>query len=326
MSLISPMGSIDTDLADQLDLTWGDPEAWSAEGWHWTHLDEVLANINRKVTGDAALSPLAWFFRTVSAEQALPLRRILVLGCGGGMLEREIVQAGWASEIVAIDLSSRVLAVAQAQAQAVGLTSIQYFQADMNGLPVGQPPFAPGSFDAVIGVASVHHCANLEQLYRDILCLLSPAGWFFMNEYVGPDQFQWPDSQVRHLNRIADLLPDQLMTMQDGRCKKNFRRPTVEEVIAVDPSEAVRSSELLPLLAHYFSLPVLRPYGGSLLHMLLAGVAQNFVGEQAAPYLRSVIAAENELCRIGQLADDFACVIARAPTSSSSTPDGSCPA
>ncbi len=68
-----------------------------------------------------------------------------------------------------------------------------------------------------------------------------------------------------------------------------------------------------------------RPYGGAILHMLLAGVAQNFSGEQGAPYLRSVMAAEDELYQAGQLHHDFACVIARAPASAPATPDRSRP-
>ena len=137
MSLICPLGAIDSGLADQLDITWGDPDAWTAQGLHWTHLPEVRAAINRKVSGDAGVSPLSWFFQTVAAERPLPLDRVLVLGCGSGALEREIAQAGWAREIVAIDLSAKVLEVAQAQAQAEGLSAIRYFQADMNRLPVG---------------------------------------------------------------------------------------------------------------------------------------------------------------------------------------------
>lgn len=49
--------------------------------------------------------------------------------------------------------------------------------------------------------------------------------------------------------------------------------------------------------------------------MLLAGVAQNFIGTQVEPYLRSVMAAEDELYRAGQLDYDFACAIARSPAS-----------
>ena len=58
-----PLGAIDHGLADQLDITWGDPDAWTAEGLHWTHLPQVRAAINRKVSGAAEVSPLRWFFR-----------------------------------------------------------------------------------------------------------------------------------------------------------------------------------------------------------------------------------------------------------------------
>lgn len=323
MSIIYPLGIIDSGLADHLDITWGDPDHWTAQGLHWTHLPEIRAAINHKVSGDASVSPLAWFFQTIAAERGLPLNRVLVLGCGGGALEREIAQAGWASEIVAIDLSAKVLEVAQAQAQTERLNNIHYFQADMNRLPVGQPLFTPGSFDAVLGVSSVHHCANLGLLYHYIGVLLVPNGWFFLDEYVGPDQFQWSDDQVQSLNQIARLLPDALMTLRSGSCKRDFRRPSVAEVVAVDPSEAICSSRLLPLLSDYFTSICVRPYGGAILHMLLAGVAQNFSGEQGASYLRNVMAAEDELHQAGQLDHNFACVIARAQASVPAKPDRS---
>lgn len=325
MSLIGPLGAIDRNLAEQLDTTWGDPETWTALGLHWTHLPDVLRSIYRKVSGDAAVSPLAWFFQTLAAEQPLPLDRVLVLGCGSGALEREIVLAGWAREIVAIDLSAKVLDVAKARAQAEGLDNIHYFQADMNHLPLGHAPFLHGQFDAVLGVSSIHHCAQLAQLYRSIGRLLTPRGWFFMNEYVGPDQFQWPDAQLYEINRIANLLPAHLMRTRDGHHKQHFRRPSIADVVAVDPSEAICSSQILPLLPDYFSDICIRPYGGGILHLLLAGVAQNFIDPDQEPYLRSILAAEDALYRRGQLQHDFACVIARAPANRPATPDHSRP-
>lgn len=313
MEHIHSLGYIDVQLAQQLDGAWGAPEDWKAGGLHWTHLEPIKSAIRRKVTGDGALSPLAWFFKKVGQSKSLPLERILVLGCGEGRVEREAIQKGWTREVIAIDLSAKVLEVARGRAQAEGLAGIQYFQADMNCLALGEGPLRPGSFDAVIGESCVHHCAELESLYRSLVTLLRPGGFLFLDEYVGPDRFQWSDSQIRHISRIANMLPKRLMTTLKGECRTAFRAPTVAEVVAVDPSEAVRSSEVFPLLADYFVDVQLRPYGGGILHLLLAHTAQNFMDEAAAPYLRSVMAAEEELYRSGQLEHDFACAMARRP-------------
>lgn len=306
-----PPGLLDNQLAMKLDSTWGDPQSWVANGGHWTDLEDVRTCINQRVTGCPDTSPLAWFFRTVGASRSRPLRRVLVVGCGTGQLEREIARAGWVEQIVASDLSAKALALAREQA--VEWPFIDYVQADMNQLPVGTDPFLPGSFDAVLGVSSVHHCSALERLYESLAILLKPSGWLYLDEYVGPDRFQWRNEQLGFINRLADLLPEKLMTTLSGQWKRNFRAPTVEEVIAVDPSEAVCSSNLLPLVSRYFQPVEVRPYGGALLHLLLAETAQNFAPESASLYRQCVIAAEDELYRAGRLAHDFACVIARVP-------------
>jgi SAM-dependent methyltransferase len=312
--------ALDASATAQLDAAWGDPATWTEHGLHWTHLPAVRARIAERVSGDPDIEPLEWFFRQAAAEQALPLRRILVLACGAGYVERTAVSEGWAASAVAIDLSSRVLARASAQAQAEGL-AIEYHHADMNRLPMGQAPFLPGSFDAVLGVAGVHHASELERLYADVATLLVPGGWFFLDEYVGPDRFQWPDAQQRHLNALLDLLPPRLRMTASGQLKANARRPSVAEVIAVDASEAVRSSELLPLLSGHFDVQTVRPYGGSMLYLVLGSIAQNFGPAAEAPYLDALMEAEDELLRTGQIDHDFACVIARPrPAATSAAP------
>ncbi|WP_382320615.1 class I SAM-dependent methyltransferase [Hydrogenophaga sp. UC242_53] len=320
MSPATPSNPADPGAAAQLDAVWGDPATWTEHGLHWTHLPAVKARIAEMVSGDAGIHPLEWFFRQVAAERPLPLRRILVLACGAGYVEREAVSRGWAASAVAIDFSSQVLARARAQAQAEGL-AIEYHHADMNRLPLGQAPFLPGTFDAVLGVAGVHHGSDLERLYADVAALLVPGGWFFLDEYVGPDRFQWPQAQERHLNTLLDLLPPRLRMTTDGRLKGNARRPSVQEVIAVDASEAVRSSELLPLLPGHFEVQAVRPYGGSMLHLVLGSIAQNFAPAAEAPYLTALMEAEDELIRAGQIGHDFACVIARPrPAAASAAP------
>ncbi len=305
-------------LSDKLDAVWGDPDTWVANGQQWAHLDEVRRMINRRVSGDPAVTALAWFARHLADAGSLPLGRVLVLGCGAGRVERELYDQGWARQLVAFDLSPKVLAVA-AQA-ALDTPAIQYVLASMDEIPVGQPPFLPGSFDAVVGVASVHHCSQLRSLYEALVQLLTPDGWLFLDEYVGPDRFQYSPASMEQLTALADLLPDRLLTTQAGLVKKGFRAPTVQEVVAVDPSEAVHASQILPLLAQHFRVVAQRPYGGSLLHMLLADVAQNFQAPEAKPWLQALIDAEDDWDRLGRLEQHFSCVIARPLGATSDAP------
>ncbi len=299
----------ETRLPAKLDATWGDPDTWVANGQHWTHLDAIHRLINRRVSGDPAIKPLAWFGKHLADAGCWPLHRVLVLGCGPGHLERELHQMGLAREIVAFDLSPKVLDVARSNA--AGISAISHVLASMDDLPVGQAPFLPGSFDAVLGVSSVHHCSQLQQLYAAVTQLLTPDGWFYLDEYVGPNRFQYSSRHLDQVAAVAELLPDRLLTTVGGVVKRDFRAPTVDEVIAVDPSEAVHSSGILPLLPEFFEVLAERPYGGSLLHVLLADVAQNFHAAEAKLWLQAMIDAEDDLDRQGQLEHHFCCVIAQ---------------
>ena len=54
-------------------------------------------------------------------------------------------------------------------------------------------------------------------------------------------------------------------------------RASPEEVFQQnDPSEAIRSEEIVPTLLRYFDILEFRPYGGAIQHMLLSGITGNF--------------------------------------------------
>lgn len=309
MILNAPESS--SNFANAVDAAWGDPAAWAADGQQWTHLDQVRRTINRRVTGDADLPPLTWFFQRVAQETPLPLGRILVLGCGAAGIENRIVQSGWAAAAVALDLSPRALALAAADAQAAGLTTVTHRLADINALPVGDPDLQPGSFDAVLGIAGVHHCANLEGLYAAVAQLLKPGGWFYLDEFVGPNRFQWPEIQVGLISGFLSALPDPLARTGAGHLRRGYLRPTVRQVIAVDPSEAVRSAEIIPLLPIWLRVEGVFGYGGNLLHLALAQIAQHFHDDPDGVLTR-LIALEDWCLAEGLLKHDFAVILARA--------------
>ena len=94
-----------------------------------------------------------------------PCDRVLDVGCGEGMLAREL--AGRAGEVVGLDLDEPTLEVARRDA---GADNITYLLGDLLTADL-----APGSFDAVVSVAVLHHldeAAGLERM-RD---LVRPGG------------------------------------------------------------------------------------------------------------------------------------------------------
>ena len=303
-------------LSDRLDAAWGVPAHWHAQGGHWTSLETVRAAIARRLGIAPAQSAVEWFFRYAADQLPEPPRRGLVLACGPGDLEREILQRGWLEEIVAIDLSPMVLDHARAAAARAGLHGIRYRRADMNELDLTDE--AP--FDVVLSVSAAHHCRALERLYAHLTEIMVPHGLLLIDEYVGPDRFQWPTTIERQANLWLDLLPDRLVRTQAGRLRRHFRAPSMAEVIAVDPTEAVRSSQVLPLLPGWFDVLEQRGYCGALLHLVLAEIAWNFAGDaEAERYLALLIAAEERLYRQHRLEDYFAVAIAR-PRNLSSQP------
>jgi SAM-dependent methyltransferase len=308
---------ISADDQAKIDEVWGDPSSWQSVGEQWTALTAVRRHNNRDVTGDEALDPLSWFFRRVEQERSLPLPRVLVLACGGGSLERQLVGCGWASEVVAVDISSRAVAAAEAEARRLGLTGIHYQTADMNALDV------EGPFDAIFSVAALHHCENLESAFESFNRLLRPEGWLYLDEYVGPNRLQWSDAQVLAVNRFLQILPDPLVVNAKGYSRRGFYRASAAEVIAMDPSEAPRSADILRIMHQYMSVEVLSGYGGGLLHLVLANLAQNFTSEEsgcaAAEYLDLLIAASHHLSETGRAWNQFAVAVVRPGGRVSST-------
>src|SRR5262249_34161904 len=131
---------------------------------------------------------------------------------------------------------------------------------------------------------------------------------------IGPSRFQWTEAQLRSINDQLRLLPKQLRRRISDRkkIKEQVVRETVGEVIASDPSEAVRSSEIVPLVARYFRLVEVKGYGGAVLHQLLYDVAGNFCDQNpgSLDHLKRLFALEDELTAAGTVSNDFAVIIA----------------
>ena len=93
----------------------------------------------------------------------------------------------------------------------------------------------------------------------------------FLDEYVGPSRFQASPLATEIINRLLDALPasyrKNLLT-NHGSTIDRYRPLPAGHFEKVDPSEAIRSGELISTVRQYFDIVEHRPYGGSIMHML----------------------------------------------------------
>jgi SAM-dependent methyltransferase len=238
-----------------------------------------------------------------------PVERVLSVGCGSGHLERGLQSHGICVATEAFDVSPAAVVVAQEKAAEAGCGDVRYWVADGNSIRLPR-----SRYDAVFASMSLHHVTKLERLLKQIHGALKPGGIFVVNEYVGPSRFQWTDAQLRIMNEALPLLPDRLRLQSNtGAIKTGVCRPSVEDVIREDPSEAVRSADIPRLLRRYFRIETRVDYGGTLLYPLLEYIVGNFDAsrEDDVAILRLLSHLEDELIRDGILQSDFAFFVAR---------------
>jgi tetratricopeptide (TPR) repeat protein/2-polyprenyl-3-methyl-5-hydroxy-6-metoxy-1,4-benzoquinol methylase len=103
---------------------------------------------------------------------------VLVAGCGTGQHAIGTAQLIQGAKVLAVDLSMASLGYAKRKTRQMGLTSIEYAQADLLKLgSIGR------SFDVIESVGVLHHLADPWAGWRVLLSLLRPGGFMKLGLY-----------------------------------------------------------------------------------------------------------------------------------------------
>ena len=288
---------------------WNTEENTSArygKGFHWVESPQVLAYIQRRMSGNPAVS---WgqHFIDHYLQKKKGQYVGLSLGCGTGVFEMDLQKQGLFRRLDAFDIADAAIAQARASAAQQKL-SINFQISDINALQI-----EPEAYDVIVANSSLHHLSNLEHVVSEIHRGLRPGGFVAICEYVGPSQFQYPPEQIRIINELLALLPEKYRksVTKAGQLKPDVHPLTVDYMNQNDPSEAIRSAEIIPLLKRRFAVAEDHTFGGTVLHMLLQDIAGNFPPEDAIgdSLVKYLIYIEDLLLRHRVLASDFSYMV-----------------
>jgi ubiquinone/menaquinone biosynthesis C-methylase UbiE len=272
----------------------------------WWDIPAVQRRWNRMVSGDPAIAYQDYVARKYGRRGWGA--KGLSLGCGSGAKEILWARTGLFSSLHAYDLSEQRIRAATATVRGTPEGDvIRYRAADVTHLSLPEH-----SYDIVLFDHSLHHMSPLEPLLLRIRKALTPEGLLVANEFIGPTRFQWTDRQLSGVNELLEAFPAEYTTLFGSTFPRlKAIRPSKLAMWLSDPSEAVESSNIMPLLEKHFNIREFRGYGGTLLHLLFSGIAHHFINpdDRGRHLMESSFTAEDRLLDAHQLDHDFALII-----------------
>jgi len=113
---------------------------------------------------------LAW----IDGHAHLPGKRVLDVGCGGGILSESM--AGLGAQVKGIDLSNQALGVADLHSLESGIT-VEYEEIAAEALAAREP----ASYDVVTCMEMLEHVPDPAAIVRACATLVKPGGWVFFS-------------------------------------------------------------------------------------------------------------------------------------------------
>jgi ubiquinone/menaquinone biosynthesis C-methylase UbiE len=280
-------------------------KAWehtSSPPINWWDIPAVRKRWNYMVSGD----PDVEHYEYISGKYLKDRNGLsaLSVGCGTGHRELRWAETGQFKCIDAYDLSEQRIRYAVDAADKKGLRDIIHYRTG----DVYKIEYHENCYDVILLEQSLHHFSPIEDLLVRLNRFLKQNGYLIINEFVGPARFQWTDRQLEAINGLLSALPAGYRTMWNSNSvKRKICKPSRLRMILDDPSEAVESANILPMMHKIFHVIEIKEYGGTILHMLFQGIAHNFLSEdrETRRLLDACFEVEDALLNNGDIRSDF---------------------
>ncbi|MFT6906904.1 MAG: SAM-dependent methyltransferase [Oleiphilaceae bacterium] len=269
----------------------------------WRESAYLLRIINERVCGERIGGVSRGLHRRLKEIITdSPIKQGISIGCGRGAKEMALIQAGLVESFELYEIAEEFISQGQALAEQRGVADrVRFHCAD--GFK------AKGPFDIVHWNDSLHHMPDVHEAVRWSRSVLAPEGIFYMDDYVGPNRFQWSDRTLEIANRIRQSFPDHYLENPHALGKmlpRTAARPLKKRVIEVDPSEAADSAEIISAIRSVFPSAKIWPTGGAILRIALTDVIHN-LDEESDCHILELVALADEMC--GE--SHYACALSR---------------
>jgi SAM-dependent methyltransferase len=267
-------------------------------GW-WSN-PFVVRKINELVCGlpvDGRDQGLVFRLRERYGD-ILPLPRAVSVGCGDGDKELALLKQGIAGHFDLYELSENRIAKGKRNAQRAGLSDRVSFREEN--------PFeadAADCYDLVVWCDALHHMPDVDKALAWSRRVLREGGILFLSDFVGPTRFQWTDRSLGMAGAVRKALDPKFLVRRNepfAYPPAEIRRPTVEDMIARDISEAWDSGNILASIAKHFPEATMYPAGGVVYFLALNSSIHNFHPERDRDILELLLLYDKMCIEAGE--------------------------
>jgi SAM-dependent methyltransferase len=264
-------------------------------GQYWNDLQPVLEYMCENFTGNKN----KWWVQDFKERFCQkPFEHGLILNCGNGWVERELMDLGIVKRITAFDYLLDLLRIAENER---GERSISYFQADANKIDFGE-----NKFDLIVNVASLHHVQYLDHLCYVMCKAIVEDGILVNYDYIGPHRNQYPSKQWYYIKQVNRSLPDSIR-------KSPIIKPHLPTMIYADPTEAIHSELIIESVERYFEIFERHDTGGGIAYELLTNnpKLKNVPADELHTHIGRILKLDREYTNLKQVPPMFSYFLAK---------------
>ncbi len=238
-----------------------------------------------------------WVIRFILDNR--PRQRGLGIGTGSGEFELSLVKVGMVEQYDFFDVSQGMLDRGYELATQMKIADrVNFFCLDVGNLALPN-----NHYDLVTFSHSLHHMIELKKVLSLARAALRPGGVLFADEYVGPDRFAFPESDLRMARQLYNVLNPVLKCPWPA-----MPVPDPAEVMEADPTEAVHSTEIIETIRTIFGNCHVTSYQTALTPILWYGLNFDTVYEtsQGQGLVKFLLELDQLLVSTGRLKTYYA--------------------